>query len=119
MKRDPEIIREVLLATEAYEKPTGWIKLDLPGRDADDVSYHVKLLSEAGYLHAQNLTTHTSFCWMPKGLTWKGHEFLDAIRNDNVWQKTKETVKDKLSTLPLDLLKDVATKVAASMLGLG
>lgn len=118
MKRDPEIIREILLATEAHEKPTGWIKLDLPGREADLVSYHVQLLNEAGYLDAQNLTTHTVFCWMPKKLTWKGHEFLDAIRNDNVWHKTKEAVKDKLTSLPLDLLKDLAIKIAASMLGL-
>jgi hypothetical protein len=27
---------------------------------------------------------------LPKRLTWNGHEFLDAVRDDEVWRRTKE-----------------------------
>jgi hypothetical protein len=80
MKRDLELARSVLLATEDYPQATGWVNLEIPGYGPEEVSYHVEVLSEAGLLSAQNLTTHSWFCWVPKSLTWEGHEFLDATR---------------------------------------
>ena len=56
MKRDMDLMREILLAIERSDKsPLGWIDLDIPGRSLQDVSYNVMLLGEAGSIEVQNL----------------------------------------------------------------
>ena len=49
-------------------------------------------------------------------LTWEGHEFLDKIKNDTVWNKTLKVIKEKGLPLALDTVKDIAAAVAAAML---
>ena len=81
--------------------------------------YHVKMLHDAGFLTAENLTTQNrGFCWTPKSLTWQGHEFLDTVKNDTVWQKTKDFVKEKGGTISIEMLKVVATRIASAHFGI-
>jgi len=70
MKRDPDLVREILLAIEkSDDEPMGWIDLELPDRSAVEVAYHVQLLDEAGLLVAQELSTMGGYDWKPKRLT--------------------------------------------------
>ena len=90
MKLDKDLVREILLAVEASnEDPLGWTVLNLEGRDAKEVSYHVMLLHEAGLIVGQDLSTSDGLEWLPKRLTYKGHEFLDTVRDGEVWRRTK------------------------------
>ncbi len=41
----------------------------------------------------------------PRSLTWGGHDFLDAIRNDDVWSKTKSTVQEKVGSATFEVVK--------------
>lgn len=90
MKLDKELVREILLAVEAYEEPQGWMTLVIDGRSSNEVSYHVMLLDEAGLLSGISLGGIGHFEWQPKRLTYRGHEFLDAVRDGEVWRRTKE-----------------------------
>ena len=47
------------------------------------------------------------------------HEFLDAIRNDTVWNKVKATVKEKGGAIPFEVLKLLAIQAAKSVFGIG
>ena len=38
-------------------------------------------------------------------LTWQGHEFLDAARNDTIWRKAKKKVLETTGGLAFDVLK--------------
>ncbi|MCK0551051.1 DUF2513 domain-containing protein [Pseudomonas syringae] len=29
------------------------------------------------------------FRWQPRRLTYKGHEFLDTVRDEEIWRRTK------------------------------
>ena len=49
-------------------------------------------------------------------LTWNGHEFLDAIRSDTIWQKTKSSFLSKGLSMTFDLVKSVAVEVASAYL---
>lgn len=90
MKLDKDLVREILLAVEASkEDPLGWIQVDIEGREALEISYHVMLLHEAGLIVGQDLSTYDGLEWLPKRLTYKGHEFLDTVRNGEVWRRTK------------------------------
>lgn len=90
MKLDKDLVREILLAVEGSDHlPIVWMELNLPEYDKRTVSHHVMLLDEAGLIEARNLTTVGNYQWLPKRLTYHGHEFLDSIRDPEIWQKTK------------------------------
>lgn len=49
MKRDMNLIRKILLVVEESDTaPADWVDVDIPAHDPLEVSYHVKLLVEAG-----------------------------------------------------------------------
>ncbi|MCK0471425.1 DUF2513 domain-containing protein [Halalkalibacter sp. APA_J-10(15)] len=50
-------------------------------------------------------------------ITWDGHQFLDTIRDNAVWSKTKDTVKS-LSSVSLTVLSNVASNVMKKQIGL-
>ena len=107
MKRNMDLIREILLRIESYPEPRGRIDLNIDGYSPKEISYHVKLLSEAGLIEATPLQTLNLFEWHAHSLTWEGHEFLEASRDDKIWNKAKELVLDKTGTLPFEVLKQI------------
>lgn len=100
MKRDLDFCREILLHVEGLS--AGLVRLDeenFPERDPDEIDYHVRLLVDAGLLDGPGNGT-------VQGLTWKGHEFLDAARDDTMWNRAKGVVKEKAGGAAFDLVKD-------------
>lgn len=87
MKRDMDLIRQILLAIEAQPHQGGWLDIEIPGYEAGKITYHIMLLNGAGLIEAIDLSTHGGIDWRAKRLTWDGHEFLDLARNDTVWKK--------------------------------
>jgi hypothetical protein len=113
-----DLIRTILLELEGHDDPVRELKLTATGYSPDMVSYHVKLLAEAGYIDANNTSNLAQCGWRPTSLTWNGHEFLDATRNSGVWQKVKAELKDKGASLPFSLIQQLAIKIAAAHFGL-
>jgi hypothetical protein len=60
----------------------------LEGEDPDEVRYNMRLLVEAGFLDMTKTQFTGSF--NIRGMTWAGHDFLDSVRDEQVWRKTKE-----------------------------
>ncbi len=95
MKRDLDLIRKILQIVEECDNPNGiGGKLTVPGYDDSFVSYHIKLLMDAGLVEAVDACTlgPNGYLFIPKNLTWEGHEFLDASRDEKIWKKAKEWV---------------------------
>ena len=111
-----DLCRRILLQLEEQEQPAGWVDFGIEGYSSDEVSYHVRLLADAGLIEARDLTTMQSAEWKPKRLTWAGHEFIDAARNERIWCKTKALVIEKTGALTLDLLKAGLAEVARGLL---
>ena len=107
MKRDWELIRKILLAAEELEDPQGYISPnDIQGYPPEKVSYHMKLLIEAGLVEGTCTKALNRAPWcMVFGLTWEGHEFLDAIRNRTAWNRLVEWVREKGFELSFEALK--------------
>ena len=85
MKRDMDLIRKILFhIEESNELDTR--NIDISGYEKNIVDYHIKLLNEAKLLNADILPPErgTIFIRTIGGLTWQGHDFLDAARNENV-----------------------------------
>lgn len=117
MKRDMDLVRSILLAVEESGPPRGVVNLSITGYSPELVSHHVWLMKEAGLVTAVDFSTHANMVVKPKALTWAGHEFLDAARNDGVWNSVKERVGQHLLTVPFEVLKGMLVQAAASMFG--
>ena len=73
---------------------------------------------EAGLIYenmSKTLGRHASD-FMANRLTWEGHELLDAVRSDNVWEKTKKSFRKGGLSMTFDLVKSVATDIASAYL---
>src|SRR4051794_38328755 len=104
MKRDMDLARAILLELERRPEWTGGgrgVKLELEGHTPGEISYHVMLLKEAGLVDAigDKAIAPTEDRWKPTRLTWAGHEFLDAAREESLWQKAKAVVFEKTGGL--------------------
>lgn len=92
MKLDKDLVREILLAIESSNhSPDEPMGLTDERWTAQEISYHVMLLHEAGLVIAEDLSflAETFPIWQIKRLTYKGHEFLDTVRDGEVWRLTK------------------------------
>src|SRR6266545_4070275 len=103
MKRDLDLIRKMVLAIE--DAPSGWApKLSIDGYTPTQVGYHAYLLVDAGLVRGHDVTIHggTGQEALITSLTWAGHEFAEAARDDTRWEKAMGIVKDKGGTITLD-----------------
>jgi hypothetical protein len=112
MKRDLELIRKMLLAIE--ESPSGWAPeyrgpSQFDGYTTAQVAYHAYLLIDAGLAQGRDVTQFDAEA--PEGritsLTWAGHEFIDAARDEGRWKKAMTTVAQKGGVITLDVLKQL------------
>jgi Hypothetical protein (DUF2513) len=119
MKRDWDTIRELLTKLEECTLPTDMLQLStFPADRAAEISYHMELLIEAGLVDGKILRILGGgpYDFFANRLTWNGHEFLDAIRSDTIWQKTKKVFVSKGVSMTFDLVKSVASDVATGVL---
>jgi hypothetical protein len=122
MKRDMDLIRKILFHVEKCDN----LQFAIEGYEEQCVAYHVRLLVEAGLLHAVAQTCLSGTIVLQEcghtGLTWAGHEFLEASRDEGLWTKAKMAA-GSTGGMVLDVLKSVligltteAAKKAAGLL---
>ena len=111
MKRDLDLIRELLFLIESQEDDRKELKLP-PEMDRNVAVYHLDLLEQAGYTKNKIQYADNEPMWIHSTITWDGHEFLDAVRNESVWNKVKDTAKEKGGGIPFEVLKALAIKLS-------
>ena len=104
MKRDIEIYRQILLDLEACNTSHADVR-SLANVDDDTTAYHIRLLYEAGLIHAIDMSSNDGDTWSATSLTHSGHDFLDTMKAETLWNKTKSMALQKFGTLSLEALK--------------
>jgi len=122
MTRDMDLIRDLLLQIERNPQMDGhhWVCLTRPeeictiGKSLDEVGYHLTLLVDEGFVDGR-----VGMERMPaiSKLTWKGHEFLDDIRDPGIWGKTKERLKG-LPSVAVAVIAEIAKAEIKKHIGL-
>lgn len=121
MKRDMDLVVKLLEYFEARDA-TSSVRvedIEIPGYDMHVIHYHIVRMYEAGLLEAEASFSKSTgdrriTFIVPRGLTWNGHEFLDAIRDQNIRQK----VRTYFGKLPFVILKELAITLARQQLNL-
>ena len=116
MKRDMDLCRKILLSVEDRESTIDLAWVELKGYTAGQIGHHVKLLADGGLLEALDCTSQGDDidCYQPRCLTWKGHDFLEAARDDTRWRKALAVIAEKGWPLTLDMVKGVLLKLVIS-----
>jgi len=105
MQRDMDLVRKILFETEKAPYEGGWIDLEIEGYEPNAISYHVLLLDEAGLLRATELSSlGVGPEWRPERLTWAGHEFIEAARDEGRWEKAKKIMWEKSGGMAFEVL---------------
>jgi len=113
-----DLVRDILLNLEDAPFRSSWVELNLHKYASEEVSYHIMLLAQAGLIEAINLSSSGGMSWKAKWLTWEGHEFLEASRDQSRWEKAKSLIKQKGGGIVFSVLKDLLTKlVGQAVLG--
>lgn len=118
MKRDMELVRNILLAIEEQYIDVALYDLEVEGYDFKTIAYHCKILYYAELINDYKglFAVNELQNFGVGSLTWEGHEFLDKIRDDTVWGKTKETMKDKGIPFGLDAVKQISSAIVGVMI---
>lgn len=110
-----DLVRKILFEVEKQgEQGVYWPRdKTIEGYDDLRVRNHIKLLDQRGLIEIgkTNLASQKIH-----GLTWEGYDFLDAIREDKIWNKTKQTLAEKGYGLTFDLVKHIATELMKAQL---
>ena len=133
MNIDQEYLKGLLDAFEAADRPTTDIEeLKSRGFDYknDKFIFHLKLLVDQdlvrpddgdGLGYVRSVDGFVSWGVVPLRLTAKGHEFIEALRNSEVWETIKSNFKDaslgSLLNISKELLEGYAKKKISSLLG--
>lgn len=118
MERNLDLVRVILIETDKNQQPEAPIEIAAPGYSPSQIAYHVQLLAQAGLIRALDFSAGPDADWRPTSLTWQGHEFLAAARNESIWHQVKARLKDRGLDAPLSIVQQLAIQIAASMLGL-
>ena len=113
MKLNYDCVRSVLLTVEKSNTIDEELNLNplavetifeqLPKYEDSEILYTIEKLKEAGYINA---ALHFAAGYFIDGtvssITYSGHEYLDNIREPEVWRKVKAMLKNAgATTLPL------------------
>lgn len=115
MKRDMDKVRGIMLALEADDQPF-FMTMDTPAiggtENGRQTVEYILMLHSAGFLERSQQSTYR--------ISWAGHEFLDTIRDPEIWQKTKAGAS-KVGSWSVKLLGELAigfARAKAKELGL-
>lgn len=111
MLRDMELMRALLLRLEVIGEDRYGVyvytseDIQIDGYSWGQVMYHFELAAEAGLVEMGGSAFMGKLVF--KRLTWAGHDFVDAVRDNDIWNRTR---KGALAAggVSFDLVKDLA-----------
>jgi len=123
MRRDMDLIRKLLFHFEGRESSAMECDTRIEGYDDTTVRKHLLLLAQAGLIvfeaERSTSTPERMIRVYPFGLSWAGHDFLEAARNDTLWQRAKTKLGGTVGGIPFDVLKALLLHYARDTVGLG
>ncbi|KXT88943.1 Phage protein [Streptococcus parasanguinis] len=118
MKLNPDCIRDILFVVENNATYSNDVSEETIFKELDskypreEILYHVRQCEHSG-LFLQ--VVHYFGGFSIQDLSPYGHQFINDIRQDNNWSKTKEIAKS-VGSFSLDVLKDISSQVITNLI---
>ncbi|MDZ4104380.1 MAG: DUF2513 domain-containing protein [Hydrogenophaga sp.] len=121
MKRDWDLIREVLIEIEALEEPKRYMVTygvgDEHQPEAHAKAHQALLLWKAGFIEAVDASSLAGPAIVSPALTWQGHDLLDTLRSKPVWERIKKIAEEKGIELTFDAVKALGKAALSAVAG--
>jgi hypothetical protein len=107
-----DLVRTILLGIES--SPPGGTRLDFGlSYSPQEIGYHLYIMKQEGLIEGHDVTSGESRGpeIIPRGIAWKGHEFLDLARDQERWNQAKAIIA-RVGSAPIA----VWTKVLSDLL---
>lgn len=111
-----DCVRDILLYLENELEYNGEIydyDINLPKYSSEDIKYTLKKLREAKYINIDSINLNDEI--LVSDITFCGHQFLDNIRDDHVWSKTK-SILSKFTSTSLSIVQNISAQVIADLI---
>ena len=126
MKLNYDCVRSVLLTVEKSKTIDEELNINpltietifeqLPKYEDNEILYTIEKLKEAGYINAALQFAAGHFIdGAVSSITYSGHEYLDNIREPDVWRKVKAMLKNA-GAITLPLISQAAQMLIGSQL---
>jgi hypothetical protein len=120
MKRDPELIRNILLDIGASPPGKPIFGFAYEGRAEAEVLEHVQLLLDVAFIDGQVITGamgQPTQCVIMR-MTWAGQEFLAKAKNDTIWKKVLAQAEEKGMSTSMMVINGLLEAAAKKYAGL-
>lgn len=110
MKRDMSLIRSLLLKIEDIYEEDLIENMKLEGYSDNEVIYHLEMMFSSNLIQEFEKNKYISgeVDYRVGGISWNGHDYLELIRNDEIWKKTMIEVKEKNVPQNIKYIAEVA-----------
>lgn len=99
MKRDMELMRKILFAIETeYQPGQGFLfGVKIEGYDMLTIAEHCDFLYQQGLIkeYKPNRGGGKIVSFQIGNLTNSGYDFIELIRNEDIWKKTEKEIEEK------------------------
>ena len=124
MKRDMDLVRELLLALEdvpahfdrTVRLAIGEGALALVGRSNEEIAYHIRIMTQGDLISMGGISEDGVAIEKYYGFRWSGHEFLDDVRDPKAWAAAKDGAA-KVGSGSLGFLWEVAKSIGKYEVG--
>lgn len=113
MKLNYECVRDLLIYLEenlSYTKQINILQLELKDYSTEVLTYTAEKLIEADYIDCIVSKGFQIPTIIVKSITFDGHQFLDNVRDDKIWNKTKSAL-NSFKSISIDIISETASKV--------
>lgn len=120
MKRDMELIRQLLFKLEKQNIDANALRtikpfeIEIEGYDVTEIKHHLIMLADSPFL--KNDGFDLSGALLFRGVSWEGHEIINTIRDNEIWEKTVNDIKKKGVDGVVSLIVEVAKAIAKNKL---
>jgi hypothetical protein len=118
MKLNPDCIRDILFVVENNATYSNDVSEETIFKELDskypreEILYHVRQCEHSGLFLK---VVHYFGGFSIQDLSPYGHQFINDIRQDNNWNRTKDIAKN-VGSFSLDVLKDISSQVIATLI---
>jgi hypothetical protein len=94
------LVREILLRLEPLPNDSdhtqtlsiGQGALQIEGFSKDQIAYHLRLMAQGDLINHGGVTEDNNNLRNFGGLRWKGHQFINDVRDEDTWNDTKKKI---------------------------
>lgn len=119
MKLNQDCIRDLLLYLEENLKLNDYLSvsnISLKNYSPEELLYTADKLYEAGYLNcSRKVYDNTDLMIFVSSISYNGHQFLDNIRDEKVFTKTK-SILSTFKSVSVEIISETASKVITNMI---